>query len=280
MPLGCHVSISPKPVTAISQAKALGAQTIQIFTHNPRGWAFKLLNEAQMDDYRAAAADYGVSPIIAHSNYLINIASCDEQAEKSQACLKKELEYADAFGCAYLVLHMGSHVKRGRDVGMKRMVANLTALEAEIVAANTMICLENLSCSGSHLGRLEDIKELLDSLPETIRHKMGVCIDTCHLHSSGHDLSSEKACVKAFAAIEDTIGFESVKCMHVNDSKGECGSLVDRHDHLGSGTIGKPGFKAFLNHPKLRDLPMILETPTDDRGGYEMDLKSLRAIVG
>ncbi|KAG9394629.1 AP endonuclease 2 [Carpediemonas membranifera] len=289
--IGAHVSISPKPIVAVDSAIALKANTIQIFTHNARSWNFKELDEKQLKAFRDGVEEASISPVIAHSGYLLNPAATGENFDKSRDSLAKELEYADAFGCNYLVVHMGKHglsvkakakaedVAKSIEEGIERMVNMFTALRTEIIAANTMIIMENTSGCGSSMGGdLSEITTFISRLPDDIRPKVGICLDTCHLHAAGYGLDITRV-AKSVARIRADVDLSLVKAIHVNDSKGAVGSLLDRHEHLGLGDIGAEGLGVFLSTPELAGLPLILETPVDEKNGHETNMRALRRIV-
>lgn len=279
--IGAHVTISPTPMKGIDQALDLGVNTIQIFTHNPRGWSFKELNYEELEKFRAACKKHDIDPIISHCNYLINLATTEkEQWDKSIWCLKKELEYAKAFGCKYFVLHVGKHKGEGVDVGIAQVIKGLAAVKDELIDSGVMLLLETVAGQGTEVGEeFSELNKILKGLPANIASHVGVCMDTCHVFAAGYDIRSSENVNELAQQIESSFGFAKLKVIHANDSKGELGQNKDRHEHIGMGNIGAAGFSALFTHEKFKGIPIILETPHDDHGGYEKDLETLRKLI-
>lgn len=277
MLLGAHVSISVSIDQSVDRARDLGCTTFQIFTRNPRGWAFKKLRSDEVSEFRRKAGEAGYSVIIAHMPYLPNIASPSRPIwNKSLKTLTAELRRCDELGIRYLVCHVGSHMGKGIDVGITQ-VARAVDRAIEDAEPKCMLLLENMAGQRNSVGsRFEDLKRILTRASHG--GEVGICLDTCHLFAAGYDLKTEAAIESTLGDFDDVIGLKRLKVIHLNDSKGSLGSHQDRHEHIGLGEIGERGFRLFINHRSIKDLPMIIETPIDARGGSERDLAVLRRL--
>ncbi|MEI8003628.1 MAG: deoxyribonuclease IV, partial [Methanothrix sp.] len=216
----------------------------------------------------------GISPAVDHMPYLPNLASAKEEVyAKSLQALAGELERCQTLGMPYLVTHLGSHLGAGREKGLARIVAALQTVLSEN-DSDTVLLIENSAGTKNSMGStFSDIAAVLQSLPEE-RHRLGVCLDTCHLYAAGYDLRTCGALQATLDQFQDCIGRERLLLIHLNDCCGHLGSHLDRHEHIGLGQIGWTGFRAILCHPALADMTMILETPVDsrrdDRGNLEV----------
>ena len=277
MLLGAHVSISGAIHMSVDRAVELGCTTFQIFTRNPRGWTYTKLKKAEVDEFRRKFEAAGFRVAMAHMPYLPNIASPKKDIyEKSVRSLVAELERCGALGLELLVVHVGSHLVAGLEKGVEQ-VANAVNRAVEAVDNQVKVLLENMAGQRNSCGsRFEDIAEILSRVKNAER--VGVCLDTCHLLAAGYDIRSEEAVDATISRFDKVVGLNRLWAVHLNDSKGELGSGLDRHEHIGMGNIGENGFKAFINHPAIRDKPMVIETPEDERGNYATDLAKLRKL--
>jgi deoxyribonuclease IV len=277
MLLGAHVSISGAIHMSVDRAVELGCTTFQIFTRNPRGWTYTKLKKAEMDEFRRKFEAAGFRVAMAHMPYLPNIASPKKDIyEKSVRSLVAELERCGALGLELLVVHVGSHLGAGLEKGVEQ-VANAVNRAVEAVDNQVKVLLENMAGQRNSCGsRFEDIAEILSRVKNADR--VGVCLDTCHLLAAGYDIRSEEAVDATISRFDKVVGLNRLWAVHLNDSKGALGSGLDRHEHIGMGNIGENGFKAFINHPAIRDKPMVIETPEDERGNYATDLAKLRKL--
>jgi deoxyribonuclease-4 len=277
MLLGAHVSISGAIHMSVDRAVELGCTTFQIFTRNPRGWTYTKLKKAEVDEFRRKFEAAGFSVAMAHMPYLPNIASPKKDIyEKSVRSLVAELERCGALGLELLVVHVGSHLGAGLEKGVEQ-VANAVNRAVEAVDNQVKVLLENMAGQRNSCGsRFEDIAEILSRVKNADR--VGVCLDTCHLLAAGYDIRSEEAVDATISRFDKVVGLNRLWAVHLNDSKGALGSGLDRHEHIGMGNIGENGFKAFINHPAIRDKPMVIETPEDERGDYATDLAKLRKL--
>jgi deoxyribonuclease IV len=277
MLLGAHVSISGAIHMSVDRAVELGCTTFQIFTRNPRGWTYTKLKKAEVDEFRRKFEAAGFRVAMAHMPYLPNIASPKKDIyEKSVRSLVAELERCVALGLELLVVHVGSHLGAGLKKGVEQ-VANAVNRAVEAVDNQVKVLLENMAGQRNSCGsRFEDIAEILSRVKNADR--VGVCLDTCHLLAAGYDIRSEEAVDATISRFDKVVGLNRLWAVHLNDSKGALGSGLDRHEHIGMGNIGENGFKAFINHPAIRDKPMVIETPEDERGNYATDLAKLRKL--
>jgi deoxyribonuclease-4 len=262
---------------SVDRAVELGCTTFQIFTRNPRGWTYTKLKKAEVDEFRRKSEAAGFSVAMAHMPYLPNIASPKKDIyEKSVRSLVAELERCGALGLELLVVHVGSHLGAGLEKGVEQ-VANAVNRAVEAVDNQVKVLLENMAGQRNSCGsRFEDIAEILSRVKNADR--VGVCLDTCHLLAAGYDIRSEEAVEATISRFDKVVGLSRLWAVHLNDSKGALGSGLDRHEHIGMGNIGENGFKAFINHPAIRDKPMVIETPEDERGNYATDLAKLRKL--
>jgi deoxyribonuclease-4 len=277
MLLGAHVSISGAIHMSVDRAVELGCTTFQIFTRNPRGGAYTKRQDAEVDEVRRKFEAFGFRVGMAHMPYLPNIASPKKDIyEKSVRSLVAELERCGGLGLELLVVHIGSHLGAGLEKGVEQ-VANAVNRAVEAVDNQVKVLLENMAGQRNSCGsRFEDIAEILSRVKNADR--VGVCLDTCHLLAAGYDIRSEEAVEATISRFDKVVGLNRLWAVHLNDSKGALGSGLDRHEHIGMGNIGENGFKAFINHPAIRDKPMVIETPEDERGNYATDLAKLRKL--
>ena len=285
MPLfGSHLSVAGGLHNAANRAGELGLRAVQIFTKNNHRWAGKDLTEAAIADWIAAVGAAGLEATCAHASYLINLATPDAALrEKSVAALAVELERADRLGLAGVVVHPGSHVKSGEDAGLAAAAGAVADVLERVAGGTCGLWLENTAGQGTNLGApLSHLGAILDAVPDELRSRIGVCFDTCHAFAAGYDLRDPGEYARCFDELDEAVGLDRLKCLHVNDSKRELGSRVDRHEHVGEGELGDAAFRLLVNDARLDGLPFILETPKKDRDGVPWDtinadrLRSLR----
>ncbi|HDJ67158.1 MAG TPA: deoxyribonuclease IV [Nitrososphaeria archaeon] len=277
MLLGAHVSISGSVDKAVDRAKDLGCTTFQIFTRNPRGWTAKPFKKGEVEEFRRKLEEYGFKIAVAHMPYLPNLASPDKSVyKKSVKSLMEELKRTEKLGLPYLVLHVGSHLGKGIEGGIKRVAEGINTAFSK-VDNDVMLLLENMAGQKNSVGsRFEDIRRIIDLIND--KSRIGVCFDTCHAFAAGYDLRTKKAIQNTLEDFDKIIGLKRLKVVHINDSKGDLGSCIDRHEHLGLGKIGLRGLREFVHHPAIRPLPLILETPVDSRGNFKTNLAKLKRI--
>ncbi len=277
MKVGLHVSIAGTIDLAVDRAKQSKCDTFQVFTRNPRGWKYAALDPGEVGDFRTKLRTSGIGPPISHMPYLPNLACPeDELYEKSAATLVAEVDRCTQLGIPYIVTHLGSHLGRGREAGLQRLTSALD-MAAKKARGDLQILLENMAGQSNSMGsKFQDVKEIMNGVKRVER--IGVCFDTCHAYASGYDLQSKRGVDQTLSKFNDIIGFDNLKVVHLNDSKGGIGSSLDRHEHIGMGYIGERGFKAFLHHDAIRDLPWILETPEDERRDAQGNLRMVRKL--
>ncbi|MCX8182094.1 MAG: deoxyribonuclease IV [Candidatus Methanomethyliaceae archaeon] len=261
MRVGVHISIAGSIDRSVERAMKIGCNTFQLFTRNPRGWSFSEIPEEVLRSFKDRLSKVDIYPVVDHMPYLPNLATPnDEVYMKSVETLKAELKRCSALGIPYLVTHLGSHLGSGEEKGCERLVSAInSALEA---GSNCMILLENTSGQKNSMGTtFEDIRAIMDKLEDA--EKVGFCFDTCHAFAGGYNVKTKIG--EVLDELESIIGLEKLKVVHLNDSKGDLGSHLDRHEHIGLGKIGEDGFRSILSDKRIRSLPLIMETPVDSR---------------
>ncbi len=281
MKFGAHMSISGGMYRALEHGVRAGCDTIQIFTKNQQQWRAKPLVEQEIERFRAEQQHCGITPVIAHDSYLINLAAPgDELWEKSIAAFSEELDRCAALGIPGLVTHPGAHVGSGEEAGLARVAAALNRLFAAGVGLGVTVLLETTAGQGSSLGyRFEHLARLIELSEQPER--LGVCIDTCHIVAAGYNICDPESYAATFAEFDRIVGLDRVKAFHLNDSLKALGSRVDRHTHIGEGFVGIEAFRSLVNDMRFVDIPMILETPKgDDLAEDIASLAKLRGLIG
>jgi len=280
MKVGFHVSIAGSIDKAVDNATALNCTAFQIFTRNPRGWAVKDLVKEDVENFRKklAASKIDRYAVCAHMPYLPNLSSSNKDLyKKSLNTLVNEVKRCGVLGVPYLVIHLGSHLGAGVEVGIKNLV-NACNTAAEKVKNDVTILLENMAGTKNSVGStFEELKQILDQLEP--RKRFGVCLDTCHAFAAGYDLRSKDAVDNTVAAFDKNIGMKELRIVHLNDSKGDINCNLDRHEHIGMGYIGDKGFKAILTNSEIKKRILILETPIDNRRDDVGNLKKVRELA-
>ncbi|WP_437190869.1 deoxyribonuclease IV [Planctomicrobium sp. SH527] len=279
MPLfGSHLSISGGYFKAANAAGEFGMQTVQIFTKNNNQWNGKPLTEKDTQAFKDAVKANKLHVPCAHDSYLINLASGnDELWNKSTDALTVELERAEAFELAGVVMHPGSYVDTSEEAGLARIVTALDEVHRRTAGVKVQTWLEVTAGQGTNLGyRFEHLGYIIKNCktPERI----GVCLDSCHLFAAGYGLQTGADYQETMQQLDEHIGIDRVRAWHLNDSKKGRGSRVDRHEHIGEGCIGVEAFRYIVNDPHFQNLPMILETKKEKRDGEEMDAVNLRTL--
>ncbi len=280
MKVGFHVSIVGSIDRAVDNATALNCTAFQIFTRNPRGWAVKNLVKEDVENFRKklAASKIDQHAVCAHMPYLPNLSSSNKDLyKKSLDTLVNEVKRCSVLGVPYLVIHLGSHLGAGVEVGIKNLV-NACNTAAEKVKNDVTILLENMAGTKNSVGStFEELKQILDQLES--RKRFGVCLDTCHAFAAGYDLRSKETVDDTVAAFDKNIGMKELHVVHLNDSKGDINCNLDRHEHIGMGYIGDKGFKAILTNSEIKKRILILETPIDSRRDDVENLKKVRELA-
>jgi deoxyribonuclease-4 len=280
MLLGAHMSISGGVDKAILRGQEVGCEAIQIFTRSPRQWRARVLEDEEIARFRRTQDETGIDPVIAHDCYLINLASPeDELWQRSLIVFLEELGHCQNLGIPYLVLHPGSHVGAGEDAGLERVVAALDRARGEVDGSGVKVLLENTAGQGTNLGStFEQLSALLNTVKDD--SWLGVCFDTCHAFAAGHELRTREGYEATWREFQELVELECLKVIHLNDAKGDLGSRLDRHEHIGRGRMGLEPFRMLLNDHRFRDLPMVLETPKGpDLAEDRENLRVLRGLV-
>ena len=278
-PLGAHVSIAGGVSKAIARGEELGCDALQVFVKNASQWVGKPLADDEVGRFRELHAASPIGPIAAHSTYLINLASSDPtNRTRSRRALLDELDRCERLGIPFLVLHPGAHLGAGEKKGLKKVATSLDHVFRAGDGGETRILLENTAGQGTVLGRrlshLATIQEL-SAHPD----RLGVCLDTCHAFAAGYPIHEEEGYEAFFDRLEELFDKKEPSCLHLNDSKKPFDSRRDRHANIGQGEIGSDLFARLLHDPRLRNTPMILETPLgDDEQGHKKDLELLRTL--
>ncbi len=275
---GHHCSISHSLESAALHARAIGANTLQIFSASPRMWKAGRPSDVAVLALRRAREKHDLWPLVIHDNYLINLASCNDGLRaKSIACFRGEIERALLIGAEYLVAHPGNCKGHTVEMGIHTFCQALGEAAQGIDARGLTLLLENTAGSGDSLGsRFEELAVLRQHAANFTDMAVGFCIDTCHTLAAGYDLAGKTS--ETVALIDAILGLENVHVIHANDSKAPLGSHVDRHEHIGRGHIGEAGFRAILSHPRLRAKPFIAETPVDEEGDDARNVARLFAL--
>ena len=280
MKFGAHMSIAGGLYKAFAYGEKAGCEALQIFSKNQQQWRAKPLTADEIAQFAAERQRYADWPLAVHDSYLINLASPkDDLWEKSIAAFGEELERCAALGIPYLVTHPGAHTGSGEETGLRREADALNRLFDAGIGGNVIALLETTAGQGSCLGyRFEHLAQLIELVEREDR--LGVCVDTCHLLAAGYDIRTPETYAATFAEFDQVVGLDRIKVIHVNDSQKGLGSRVDRHTHIGEGCVGLEGFRALVNDPRFKELPMILETPKgEDLAEDIANLATLRGLV-
>ena len=272
MRIGGHVSTAGGIHTAIDRAETFGCDAVQIFTQSPRMWRPTNHDPANIERFKERAREVGIDGVVCHALYLVNLASPDDAIyEKSVATMRTTMEVACAIGADGVIFHVGSHLGAGFEAGLERVVPALREV-LELCSEKTWLLMENSAGAGGTIGR--SVSELAAIFMALGGHpRLGVCLDSCHLYVSGCDVTDRAVLDALLDELERTIGLARLRALHVNDSKAPLGSNRDRHDNIGEGLMGDQ-LGVFLGHPKLQDLPALLEVPGPD--GHGPDAEQIR----
>jgi len=279
--IGIHLGTAGGASNAVERAREIGANTFQIFSSSPRMWRAPKVDPAQAARMKALRAALDVGPLVIHTSYLVNVCSQnDEVREKSVVAFRGEIERALTFGAEYLVLHPGSWKGLTRDEGLKLAADSITRAIDGLPWQGTPfhILIENTAGAEFSLGgKFEQVAELVERLKPTA--PVAVCLDTCHTHVAGYDLVSAEGYEQTVSQAAATIGLDAVRVWHMNDAKAARGSKLDRHEHIGQGTMGVEPFRRLLNDPRFSQAAFIAETPVDEPGDEERNVRVLKSLV-
>jgi deoxyribonuclease-4 len=280
MLIGAHLSVSGGVDTAFGRGQQLCCPTFQIFTKSNRQWQAKDLEPEVIARYHQKQQESGISPVVCHASYLLNIGTLDEIIwHKSIEALVIELERCELLKIPYLVLHPGAHMNSGVEAGLARVVTALDLIHDRLPGYEVKIALEITAGQGSALGStFTEIAAIMQGCRQNER--LAVCFDTCHALVAGYEFRTPESYQAMMAEFDRTLGLNRLKVCHMNDSEKDLGSRVDRHAHIGEGRIGLEPFGYFLNDARLTGVPFLLETPVDDDPGDNIrNLEKLRSLV-
>ena len=276
--VGVHVSIAGSIDKAVDRAIEKGCETFQIFSRNPRGWKLRELTETEIKRFTEKLEHSGIFPPVDHMPYLPNLAApTDKVYQQSVASLAEELKRCDSLQIPYLVTHLGSHRGYGKAEGFQRIVDAIN-MAFNKVDNGVMLLLENTAGTKNSMGgTFEDIRHIMDRVEH--QERIGICFDTCHAFVAGYELRTEKSLNEVMQHFDEVIGLKKLKLIHLNDAKAGLNSRRDRHEHIGLGYIGEDGFRVILKDEHIRELPMVLETPVDNRRGDIENIRKVRELA-
>ena len=279
MRIGVHVSTAGHIYDSIGRTLALGCNTMQIFSRDPRQWRRGRLSAEDIEEFRILREKSKIYPVFVHVPYLINLASPYSALYRgSIKAYIEDIKEAELIGAEYIVTHMGSHKKSGEDKGLRKIISALNKILDRTKKSPVSILLENTSGSGSWLGyKFEHQLQIINGVERNDR--IGICFDTCHGYSAGYDLKSSGGYAETFSQLDRIVGLGRLKLIHLNDTRDDLSSHRDRHEHIGKGKIGLEGFRRLLNDSRLADIPFILETPKDSQRADKVNLAAVRKLV-
>ena len=277
--LGAHVSIAGGIHNAPHNGKKATCDVVQIFTRSRNQWRARRIVAREVDKFREAQEETGVKVVCAHDNYLINLPSPERALfQKSCNAFIEEMKRCDLLGIPILVAHPGAHVGSGENKGLERITEALNRIFDRTPDNKVTICLETTAGQGTALGyRFEHLAELLDKVEESDR--LALCLDTCHVFVAGYPIRTQSGYRTTMKAFDDLLGLERLLIIHMNDSKRDLGSRVDRHERIGKGCLGTEPFGFILNDRRLAKVPKILETPKKSLRDDRQNLRTLRSLI-
>lgn len=278
--LGAHESIAGGIHRAVERAESIGATALQVFTKNSNRWESAPLTPEDAENYKTALSKSNIRAVISHDSYLINLCASDPAIlEKSRRAMVDEIRRCEALGIGMLNFHPGAHMGAGEEAGIRLIAESLDIVHAETRGCGVLSVVETTAGQGSTLGRtFGQIAAIIAAVGDPGR--MAVCIDTCHIFAAGYDIRDPASYERVMGEFGETVGFDRLRAIHVNDSKGPLGSRLDRHAHIGEGQIGREGFRNIMNDPRLKDVPKILETPKgDDLAEDRANMAALKKLI-
>jgi deoxyribonuclease IV len=281
--LGCHLSIAGGVHNALLEAMELHADCVQLFTQNQRQWLGRAIRADELAAWQTTRQQANLGGMVSHGSYLLNLASPDEALRRrSIEALGQEVVRCEVLEIPAAVIHPGSHRGAGVEAGLALVAQSLDLLARQRLAYTVTVCLELTAGQGDSVGwRLEQLRWVLDHVEQP--RAFGVCLDTAHLLAAGYDLTSAAGAQAVLEEVDQVIGLDRVLAVHLNDSKTALGSRVDRHEHIGRGRVNLEALAAFINHPRLQNVPQVLETPKgiapDGSTWDQINLLALRKLV-
>ena len=271
--VGAHTSIAGGTDNAVEEQVEIGGNCGQIFSHSPQVWQDPNITDDEAERFRELAGDHGIGPWVIHSSYLVNLCTPkDDLRAKSIDSMQRELDAADKLGIEYVNVHLGAHTGAGVEGGLANAASAIDELD---VPDGVTLLVESDAGSGTKLGG--DFAHLASIRDRTDTH-VEFCVDTAHAFAAGYDLSTREGVDETVAEFDEEVGLDLLACVHLNDSKHECGTNKDEHAHIGEGLIGVEGMSRIVNHPDLRDLPFVLETPTEDGKSFAWNIDRVREL--
>ena len=272
--IGAHVSIASGVQKAVDRERGFGGNCGQIFSHSPQVWQDPKIDPEEAAEFRERSEADDVGPWVIHASYLVNLATPkDDLREKSTASMQAEVDAADRLGIEYVNVHLGAHTGAGIEQGLDNAASALDELD---IPDGVTVLLESDAGSGTKLG---DKFEHLATVLERSEQELGVCLDTAHVFAAGYDISTPEGVEETIDEFDDVVGLDELACVHLNDSKHGCGTNKDEHAHIGEGLIGVEGMAAFVNHDSIKELPLILETPTEDGKGFTWNIDKTASLI-
>lgn len=276
--LGAHISVAGGIEKAFERAESIGCTTLQIFSKSNRQWRANPIPQSAAEAFHEAQKKSGIKPVMVHASYLINLAAPEpETLSKSINAVEEELKRCTLLDIPYLVLHPGSRLNSDEKTALDQIVVSLDSI-FENDEGKTMVLLENMAGQGSGVCHtFEQLAYIIKNA--THKNRIGICFDTCHAFAAGYDYTSAPLYEKMWQDFDKTIGLHKLKAIHLNDSKKELGSRVDRHEEIGVGKIGLKAFELLINDERLFDVPKILETPRDTLEDYAKNIETMKNLL-
>jgi len=271
--VGAHASVAGGVHNAVDEQQDVGGNCGQIFSHSPQVWQEPGIDPDDAAQFRDTSEVGDIGPWVIHASYLVNLAtSKDDLREKSVRSMQQEVDAAETLGVEYVNVHLGAHTGAGVEGGLDNAASALAELQ---VPDGVTVLVESDAGSGTKLGgEFEHLRAVLDRAEQDLE----VCLDTAHAFAAGYDLSTPEGVEETVTEFDDVVGLEHLACVHLNDSKHECGTNKDEHAHIGEGEIGEDGMAAFVNHDALRGVPLVLETPTEDGKDFAWNIQRVREL--
>ena len=271
--VGAHTSIAGGVHNAVDEQREYDGNCGQIFSHSPQVWQEPNIDADNAAQFREASEANDIGPWVIHSSYLVNLCTPkDDLRAKSIDSMQQEVDAAGTLGIEYVNVHLGAHTGAGVDGGLDNAASALDELD---VPDSVTVLVESDAGSGTKLGgEFEHLATVLDRSEQDLE----ICLDTAHMFAAGYDLSTPEGVEETMAEFDDVVGLENLACVHLNDSKHECGTNKDEHAHIGEGLIGEDGMEAFVNHEAVVDVPLVLETPTEDGKSFAWNVERVREL--
>ncbi|MEF8871869.1 MAG: deoxyribonuclease IV [Haloarculaceae archaeon] len=271
--VGAHTSIAGGVHNAVEEQREYSGNCGQIFSHSPQVWQDPNIDDENAMQFRNESTENDIRPWVIHSSYLVNLCTPkDDLREKSIDSMQKEVDAADRLDIEYVNVHLGAHTGAGIEQGLDNAASALDALD---IPDGVTVLVESDAGSGTKLGGdFEHLAAVLDRSEQDL----DVCLDTAHAFAAGYDLSTADGVAGTIGEFDDIVGLEHLACVHLNDSKHECGTNKDEHAHIGEGRIGEAGMRAFVNHEAIRDVPLVLETPTENGKSFAWNIERVAEL--